>query len=190
MCNIGGGVVTLDMEIDQRTPGTLADSTKEALIATGKEAFSSAVDSDDIEDHLDDADQLFVATEDDKIIGYGGAEYTAGQIYLAGSFFHPMYQGKGGYHRVTKERVLEGLPDDGDRRLKTFTQNPRVHRGVMNVLHNLVLDGQLRFSTHRPATVDRYDGQIAPIPDPLPPLYEALDIESGEAYRLDFTLRT
>ena len=169
-------------------------NTLEQLIRVAQNSFGSSMSRNEVINHLIPNDVIFIAYKNDLAIGFAGNIYKNDNLYLSGAVLETIEQNKGLYKLLTTLRIEHGL-EKNITSITTATQNPRVEKGIINVLNEFYSNNKInRYEVKRELLNSRYGRMLTEIrpyslDQELNLIYSKLNYEKGDAFLITFTLK-
>lgn len=175
------------------------------IISCITKAFGHPMPEDEVESALKGS-LIIIAKNADTVIGYASLHKETVEHHNHGEFDNiPIgsnyfsleagvvdlaFQGQGIYKQLNSERIKEVIVQKAPL-LTTHTQNPKVEKGIVSILEELVLDNLLKsFEVRRIKLSGFYGRRLTSYPLVIPSgPFEELDIDAGDAYFLQFYLQ-
>ena len=151
------------------------------------------ISEQEILDHVYPSDRLFLAYIDGSIVGFATATLRDQYLDFTGAAVKEDFQGLGIHSSFTQRRLNFALDNDFFC-FELRTQNPKIELSVRQNLESLVKIGIIdEFSISRELVKSLYGRMLTAIKpfsgvEEIDVLYENLDYESGDAYRMKFKI--
>lgn len=184
---------TIERYVRNGLPIELPGQDIRRIIDLTRSGFGTAMDEEDIRQHILPVDFLYVASWKGDLVGFASSQMKDGKFYFSGVVVDKTHQNAGIATDFARARVEDALRL-GYHGFWTRTQNPVVEYTLSRALDQLREDGSFGDWTMERRLLPALYGKMLTASKPisrdstLNETYSALDHPRGDAFRLDISL--